>query len=88
MEKLTGKKPHRWIRRGVFFSHRDLVCEAFRLCAALGGLEALRGPATLPVHTCVPSRACVRVRAFVCAVLFRAAPRIARLCECVLVCIV
>lgn len=24
MEKLTGKKPHRWIRRGVFFSHRDL----------------------------------------------------------------
>ena len=24
MAMSTGKKPHRWIRRGVFFSHRDL----------------------------------------------------------------
>jgi tryptophanyl-tRNA synthetase len=24
MEKLTGKKPHRFLRRGIFFSHRDL----------------------------------------------------------------
>jgi len=23
-EKLTGKKPHHWLRRGLFFSHRDL----------------------------------------------------------------
>ncbi|KAF7991872.1 hypothetical protein HCN44_010673 [Aphidius gifuensis] len=23
-EKLTGKKPHRWLRRGIFFSHRDM----------------------------------------------------------------
>lgn len=23
MERLTGKKLHRWIRRGMFFSHRD-----------------------------------------------------------------
>ena len=23
MEKLTGKKAHPWIRRGIFFSHRD-----------------------------------------------------------------
>ena len=23
-EKLTGHKPHRWLRRGLFFSHRDL----------------------------------------------------------------
>lgn len=22
-EKVTGKKPHRWLRRGLFFSHRD-----------------------------------------------------------------
>ena len=27
IEKLTGKKPHRFIRRGMFFCHRDLdVC--------------------------------------------------------------
>jgi tryptophanyl-tRNA synthetase len=24
MEKLTGKVPHRFLRRGIFFSHRDL----------------------------------------------------------------
>mmetsp|Transcript_25468 Transcript_25468/g.60433 ORF Transcript_25468/g.60433 Transcript_25468/m.60433 type:complete len:412 (-) Transcript_25468:293-1528(-) len=24
MEKLTGKKAHPWLRRGIFFSHRDL----------------------------------------------------------------
>lgn len=24
MERLTGKKPHRFLRRGIFFSHRDL----------------------------------------------------------------
>eukprot|EP01063_Lacrimia_lanifica_P005188 TRINITY_DN12995_c0_g1_i1.p1 TRINITY_DN12995_c0_g1~~TRINITY_DN12995_c0_g1_i1.p1 ORF type:complete len:447 (+),score=221.22 TRINITY_DN12995_c0_g1_i1:58-1398(+) len=24
IEKLTGKKPHHWLRRGVFFSHREL----------------------------------------------------------------
>lgn len=23
MERLTGRKLHRWIRRGMFFSHRD-----------------------------------------------------------------
>ena len=23
MERLTGKKMHRWLRRGMFFSHRD-----------------------------------------------------------------
>ncbi|XP_012260694.2 tryptophan--tRNA ligase, cytoplasmic [Athalia rosae] len=23
-EKLTGRKPHHWLRRGIFFSHRDL----------------------------------------------------------------
>lgn len=22
-ERVTGKKPHRWLRRGLFFSHRD-----------------------------------------------------------------
>jgi hypothetical protein len=22
-ERLTGHKPHRWLRRGLFFSHRD-----------------------------------------------------------------
>lgn len=22
-ERITGKKPHRWLRRGLFFSHRD-----------------------------------------------------------------
>lgn len=26
-EKLTGKKPHRWLRRGYFFSHRFVVDE-------------------------------------------------------------
>lgn len=24
IEKLTGKKPHRFLRRGIFFSHRDI----------------------------------------------------------------
>ena len=24
MEKVTGKIPHRFLRRGIFFSHRDL----------------------------------------------------------------
>lgn len=24
MERLTGKKPHRFLRRGIFFSHRDM----------------------------------------------------------------
>lgn len=24
MERLTGKKAHRFLRRGIFFSHRDL----------------------------------------------------------------
>jgi tryptophanyl-tRNA synthetase len=24
MERLTGKKPHRFLRRGMFFSHRDM----------------------------------------------------------------
>jgi tryptophanyl-tRNA synthetase len=23
-ERVTGQKPHRWLRRGLFFSHRDL----------------------------------------------------------------
>eukprot|EP00960_Hanusia_phi_P068804 766939-Hanusia_phi.AAC.4 len=23
MERLTGAKPHPWLRRGIFFSHRD-----------------------------------------------------------------
>jgi len=23
-EKVTGKKPHRWLRRGFFFSHREI----------------------------------------------------------------
>ncbi|KAF2475237.1 Nucleotidylyl transferase [Lindgomyces ingoldianus] len=23
-ERVTGRKPHRWLRRGLFFSHRDL----------------------------------------------------------------
>ena len=27
IEKLTGEKPHRFIRRGMFFCHRDLdIC--------------------------------------------------------------
>ena len=24
MERLTGRKPHHWLRRGLFFSHREL----------------------------------------------------------------
>eukprot|EP01061_Rhynchopus_euleeides_P046011 TRINITY_DN8562_c0_g1_i1.p2 TRINITY_DN8562_c0_g1~~TRINITY_DN8562_c0_g1_i1.p2 ORF type:complete len:441 (+),score=223.61 TRINITY_DN8562_c0_g1_i1:54-1376(+) len=24
MERLTGKRPHHWLRRGIFFSHREL----------------------------------------------------------------
>eukprot|EP01059_Diplonema_ambulator_P015308 TRINITY_DN26411_c0_g1_i1.p1 TRINITY_DN26411_c0_g1~~TRINITY_DN26411_c0_g1_i1.p1 ORF type:complete len:563 (+),score=229.78 TRINITY_DN26411_c0_g1_i1:54-1742(+) len=24
MEKVTGQRPHHWLRRGIFFSHRDL----------------------------------------------------------------
>ena len=23
LERLTGRKPHPWLRRGIFFSHRD-----------------------------------------------------------------
>lgn len=31
IEKLTGQKPHRFIRRGIFFCHRelDLILEAY-----------------------------------------------------------
>lgn len=25
MEKLTGRKPHHFLRRGIFFSHRDMT---------------------------------------------------------------
>jgi tryptophanyl-tRNA synthetase len=30
-ERLTGQKPHRWLRRGLFFSHRDfdLILDAY-----------------------------------------------------------
>jgi len=24
IEKVTGKKAHHWLRKGIFFSHRDL----------------------------------------------------------------
>ena len=24
MEKLTGHRPHHWLRRGIFFAHRDM----------------------------------------------------------------
>ena len=24
IERLTGKRPHRFLRRGIFFSHRDM----------------------------------------------------------------
>ena len=24
IEKLTGEKPHRFLRRGIFFCHRDM----------------------------------------------------------------
>jgi hypothetical protein len=30
-EKLTGRKPHRWLRRGYFFSHRSASFSFFQL---------------------------------------------------------
>lgn len=50
-EKVTGHKPHRWLRRGLFFSHRDFdkiltryeKGEAFFLYTG-------RGPSTGSLH--------------------------------------
>ena len=34
MERLTGKPAHPWLRRGMFFSHRDMeeILDAYEAC--------------------------------------------------------
>ena len=65
IEKLTGKKPHRFLRRGIFFSHRDLsqildLYEAgkkFYLYTGRGpSSEALHLGHTIPFHFTKVSR--------------------------------
>ena len=35
MERLTGKPAHPWLRRGMFFSHRDMeeILDAYEVLA-------------------------------------------------------
>ena len=57
IERVTGKKPHRFLRRGIFFSHRDLneildMYEAGKKFYLYTG----RGPSSEALHLghCVP----------------------------------
>lgn len=51
MERLTGKKPHRWIRRGMFFSHRelDLILDCYERGEPFY-LYTGRGPSSEALH--------------------------------------
>jgi hypothetical protein len=40
-EKLTGRKPHMLLRRGVFFSHRSVTKQP--VCSAIEDLMGLQG---------------------------------------------
>jgi tryptophanyl-tRNA synthetase len=52
MERLTGKKPHRFLRRGIFFSHRDLnhLLDLYELGEPFY-LYTGRGPSSDSMHT-------------------------------------
>lgn len=51
MERLTGKKPHRFLRRGIFFSHRDmhLILDAYEKGEPFY-LYTGRGPSSESMH--------------------------------------
>lgn len=52
MERLTGQKPHRFLRRGIFFSHRDmnLVLDMYERGEPFY-LYTGRGPSSESMHT-------------------------------------
>lgn len=52
MERLTGKRPHRFLRRGIFFSHRDLnlVLDMYERGQPFY-LYTGRGPSSDSMHT-------------------------------------
>eukprot|EP00756_Hemistasia_phaeocysticola_P012884 Hpha_TRINITY_DN15235_c2_g1::TRINITY_DN15235_c2_g1_i1::g.67884::m.67884/K01867/WARS, trpS; tryptophanyl-tRNA synthetase len=51
IERVTGKRPHHWLRRGLFFSHRDLesVLDAYEQKKGLY-LYTGRGPSNDSMH--------------------------------------
>jgi len=51
MERLTGKKPHHWLRRGLFFSHRelDLILDCYERGEPFY-LYTGRGPSSEALH--------------------------------------
>eukprot|EP00939_MAST-03C_sp_MAST-3C-sp1_P000595 g595.t1 len=51
MERLTGRKPHRWLRRGLFFSHRelDLILDCYERGEQFY-LYTGRGPSSEALH--------------------------------------
>lgn len=51
IEKLTGKKPHRFLRRDIFFSHRDLnkICDYYEQGKKFY-LYTGRGPSSESMH--------------------------------------
>ena len=57
IEKITGEKPHRLLRRGIFFCHRDLdVClDAYEKLNPFY-LYTGRGPSADAIHLghCIP----------------------------------
>src|SRR5690348_4096310 len=50
-EKVTGQKAHRWLRRGIFFSHKDLgvVLDAYEKGEEIY-LYTGRGPSAESLH--------------------------------------
>lgn len=52
IERLTGKRPHRFLRRGIFFSHRDmnLILDAYEKGQSFY-LYTGRGPSSESMHT-------------------------------------
>jgi tryptophanyl-tRNA synthetase len=57
IERLTGQKPHRFIRRGIFFCHRelDLILNRYEQ-GKLFYLYTGRGPSAEALHLghCIP----------------------------------
>jgi tryptophanyl-tRNA synthetase len=51
MERLTGRKPHHWLRRGLFFSHRelDLILDCYERGQPFY-LYTGRGPSSEALH--------------------------------------
>jgi hypothetical protein len=54
-EKLTGKPAHPWLKRGLFFSHRDLnellnMYEKVNIVISFGLFLKFTGKTILPLH--------------------------------------